>query len=321
MRQHHQLRAARHLDIAGASAALDSALASRHRPRPRRLPRDRTPAPRAATRSPSTLAERGVAVRRFPRRAPRRHPGPRPDRCRARSRRAARGAMRTLELPAGKSPREWGLVHGESFRGEIQALAAIRVVPVHQGRRLQERRPGARPPRVPTSRCSSAITVACTTSCSASPTARPPRPNEIVVANHYTDLRDLDPDPARWQPAPTRDAPEAGRAGQGADGLGGDGCSVLVVGIADRSHPRADLGHARDRDPVRDGAARSRDRRRARRDVAHRDRLPRHGRDEQRARRDRDQQPVLDRRDARRGVAGDGAPRTPRAATRRAHAT
>ena len=35
--------------------------------------------------------------------------------------------MRTLELPAGKSPREWGRIHGESFRGEIKALAAIRV--------------------------------------------------------------------------------------------------------------------------------------------------------------------------------------------------
>jgi hypothetical protein len=30
-------------------------------------------------------------------------------------------------------------------------------------------------------------------------------PEEIVVANHYTDLRDLDPDPATWVPAPTRD--------------------------------------------------------------------------------------------------------------------
>ena len=34
--------------------------------------------------------------------------------------------MRTLELPAGKPPREWGRIHGESFRGEVKALAAIR---------------------------------------------------------------------------------------------------------------------------------------------------------------------------------------------------
>jgi len=26
--------------------------------------------------------------------------------------------MRTLELPAGESPREWGRIHGEMFRGE-----------------------------------------------------------------------------------------------------------------------------------------------------------------------------------------------------------
>ena len=34
--------------------------------------------------------------------------------------------MRVLELPAGKSSREWGRIHGESFRGEIGALAQIR---------------------------------------------------------------------------------------------------------------------------------------------------------------------------------------------------
>jgi isopenicillin-N N-acyltransferase-like protein len=53
---------------------------------------------------------------------------------------------------------------------------------------------------------------------------------DIVVLNHYTDLRDLDPDPAAWRPAPTRDAPELGGSGGGAGGaggLGGDGCSVL----------------------------------------------------------------------------------------------
>src|SRR5215470_10831077 len=34
--------------------------------------------------------------------------------------------MRTLDLPAGATPRKWGHIHGESFRGEIKALAAIR---------------------------------------------------------------------------------------------------------------------------------------------------------------------------------------------------
>jgi isopenicillin-N N-acyltransferase-like protein len=37
-------------------------------------------------------------------------------------------------------------------------------------------------------------------------------PEDIVVANHYTDLRDLDPDPSKWQPAPI-----------------GDGCSVIYA--------------------------------------------------------------------------------------------
>jgi isopenicillin-N N-acyltransferase like protein len=51
-------------------------------------------------------------------------------------------------------------------------------------------------------------------------------PEEIVVANHYTDLRDLDPDPRRWTPAPTKDDPDAIASGQGVAN-GGDGCSVL----------------------------------------------------------------------------------------------
>ncbi len=34
--------------------------------------------------------------------------------------------MRTLELPANKPPREWGRIHGESFRGEIATLSVLR---------------------------------------------------------------------------------------------------------------------------------------------------------------------------------------------------
>ena len=51
-------------------------------------------------------------------------------------------------------------------------------------------------------------------------------PEEIVVANHYTDLRDLDPDPASWRPAPTRTIRRCAD-GSRCDGLGGDGCSVI----------------------------------------------------------------------------------------------
>ncbi len=35
--------------------------------------------------------------------------------------------MRTLELPAGASAKEWGQIHGETYRGEIQSLAQIRL--------------------------------------------------------------------------------------------------------------------------------------------------------------------------------------------------
>ena len=40
--------------------------------------------------------------------------------------------MRSLALPAGQSYRAWGQLHGESFRGEIRALAEIRT-PGHEG--------------------------------------------------------------------------------------------------------------------------------------------------------------------------------------------
>src|SRR5204863_1988854 len=52
-------------------------------------------------------------------------------------------------------------------------------------------------------------------------------PEEIVVANHYTDLRDLDPDPATWRPAPTQDSPAMSASAKG--GVVGDGCSVLFA--------------------------------------------------------------------------------------------
>ena len=35
--------------------------------------------------------------------------------------------MRKLELPENASPSEWGRIHGESFRGQIQSLAEIRI--------------------------------------------------------------------------------------------------------------------------------------------------------------------------------------------------
>lgn len=134
--------------------------------------------------------------------------------------------MRTLELPAGKPPREWGRIHGESFRGEIRALAAIRVYlctkvggfrDAAQVRRaaaahlplLEAYHPGLHQELLGIAEGAGAP------------------PEDIVVANHYTDLRDLDPDPATWRPAPTHDAPDLERRGAGAESLAGDGCSAL----------------------------------------------------------------------------------------------
>lgn len=133
--------------------------------------------------------------------------------------------MRTLELPAGKSPREWGRIHGETFRGEVKALAQIRIylctkVGGFTGRDQVLAAAKAHLPvleRYDRALCEELVGIA---------EGAAVTPEEIVVANHYTDLRDLDPDPAKWCPAPTRDAPEANvprSAGTGAT----DGCSVI----------------------------------------------------------------------------------------------
>lgn len=136
--------------------------------------------------------------------------------------------MRTLDLPAGGTPREWGRIHGESFRGEVAALADIR-----------------------TYLCTKVGGFANTAQVLAAAEAHLPvlarydqalhdeligiaegaavTPAEIVISNHYTDLRDLDPDPAKWRPAPMRDDPASTGASAGAEGLGGDGCSVLFA--------------------------------------------------------------------------------------------
>ncbi|HWO22836.1 MAG TPA: C45 family peptidase [Kofleriaceae bacterium] len=138
--------------------------------------------------------------------------------------------MRTLELPAGKPPREWGRIHGESFRGEIRSLAAIRIylcTKVGGFRDAESVRRAAQAHLPVLERYHAGLYEELL---GIAEGAGVP-PADIVVANHYTDLRDLDPDPATWLPAPTRDAPDfdpTRRAGAaGAEGLGGDGCSVL----------------------------------------------------------------------------------------------
>lgn len=109
--------------------------------------------------------------------------------------------MRVLELPAGATPREWGRIHGESFRGEVRALSAIRTYLCT--------RVGGFPDRASVLAAAEAhlpvlaryhgglhdelVGIA---------EGAAVTPAEIVVANHYTDLRDLSPDQSTWRPAP-----------------------------------------------------------------------------------------------------------------------
>jgi isopenicillin-N N-acyltransferase like protein len=135
--------------------------------------------------------------------------------------------VRQLVLPAGKPPREWGRIHGESFRGEVTALAAIRTylcTKVGGFKTAADVRAAAAAHLPVLARYHRGLydeLVGIAEGAAVSP-------EDIVIANHYTDLRDLDPDPATWQPAPLRDAPgAAGQTAEGASGLGGDGCSVI----------------------------------------------------------------------------------------------
>ena len=119
--------------------------------------------------------------------------------------------MRILELPAGKSPREWGQIHGEMFRGEIKALADIRNYLCTKVGGFSGREPvlaAARAHLPVLEKFDRALYDELRGIAEGAAVS----PEEIVVANHYTDLRDLDPDPAKWQPAPI-----------------GDGCSVIYA--------------------------------------------------------------------------------------------
>ncbi len=134
--------------------------------------------------------------------------------------------MRTLDLPAGKSPREWGRIHGESFRGEVRALSEIRVYLCTKigGFKQRDQVLAAAKAHLPVlERYHRGLYDELVGIAEGAAIA----PELIVVANHYTDLRDLDPDPSRWQPAPTHDDPSAGGSSTGASALAGDGCSVL----------------------------------------------------------------------------------------------
>jgi isopenicillin-N N-acyltransferase-like protein len=121
--------------------------------------------------------------------------------------------MRVLELPAGATPRRWGQIHGESYRGEVKALSAIRT--------FLCTRVGAFPDRASVMAAAEAhlpvlarYDAGLHEELLGIAEGADLTPAEIVVANHYTDLRDLSPDPSKWRPAPER--PDA-------DG----GCSVI----------------------------------------------------------------------------------------------
>jgi len=127
--------------------------------------------------------------------------------------------MRTLELPAGASPREWGRIHGESFRGEVKALSAIRTylctrIGGFSGTAAVRDAADAHLPvleRYHAGLYQELLGIA---------EGADVPPADVVIVNHYTDLRDLSPDPTRWRPAP-----EAAAEGEG----GAGGCSVILA--------------------------------------------------------------------------------------------
>jgi isopenicillin-N N-acyltransferase like protein len=133
--------------------------------------------------------------------------------------------MRTLDLRPGDSPREWGRAHGETFREEIKLLAVLRThlcTTTGTFTRREQVMAAARAHLAPLERYHAGLHAELVGIAEGSATT----PEEIVIANHYTDLRDLDPDPTTWQPSPTRDEPEAPTGARAAEPTG-DGCSAL----------------------------------------------------------------------------------------------
>ena len=134
--------------------------------------------------------------------------------------------MRQLELPAGKPPREWGRIHGETFRGEIIALAQIRLylcTKLGAFRTTSEVLTAASAHLPVLERYHRGLHDELLGIAEGAAVS----PEHIVVANHYTDLRDLDPDPATWRPAPIGDDPTAAHPGAGSPST--DGCSVIYT--------------------------------------------------------------------------------------------
>jgi isopenicillin-N N-acyltransferase-like protein len=125
--------------------------------------------------------------------------------------------VRVLDLPRGASPRAWGQLHGESYRGEIQSLAVLRTYLSCKVGRFPDAasvRACAEEHLPVLARYDAALHEELLGIAEGAAVS----PADIVVVNHYTDLRDLDPDPtkrvaAHGHPRPVGDA----------DG----GCSVI----------------------------------------------------------------------------------------------
>lgn len=109
--------------------------------------------------------------------------------------------MRTLHYQPGHTPTQWGRAHGEAFRHEIAALAEIRgylCTRVGGFATVEAARRAARPHLA----ALRAIDAALYEELIGIAEGARVSPEDIVIANHYTDLRDLSPNEAAWQWAP-----------------------------------------------------------------------------------------------------------------------
>lgn len=109
--------------------------------------------------------------------------------------------MRTLYYQAGQTPSQWGRAHGETYRYEITALAEIRgylCTRVGGFATAEAAKRAAQPHLVALQRVDGALyeeLIGIAQGANVSP-------EDVVIANHYTDLRDLSPDERQWQWAP-----------------------------------------------------------------------------------------------------------------------
>lgn len=103
--------------------------------------------------------------------------------------------MRTLQLEPGQTPREWGRAHGESFAGEVRELAAIRIELIRKNWQVDDTAlilERAERHLEPLQRFDAELyeeMLGIAEGAGATPA-------EVVVLNHYTDLRDLNLNPA-----------------------------------------------------------------------------------------------------------------------------